>query len=96
MLIALDKLTVHRNDYCSLNCSIRCDSPTDILPIVEMIYHLSECEIDLVTIGICYKRTIKSPLHSLDIQVSEAGENCSFTNSDIGVSNYRHCCVNDA
>lgn len=84
---------MHRNGYCPLNCSIRCDSPTDILPIVEVIYDLSKCEIDLVTTGTCYKSAIKSPLHSLDIQVSEAGEGCSFTNSDIGVPNDCHCCV---
>ena len=85
---------MYRNGYCPLNRSIRCDSPTDVLPVVEVFYHLSECEIDLVSSGTCYQSTIKSPLHSSDIQVTEAGESCSFTNSDIGVSNYCYCCMN--
>ena len=85
---------MHRNSYCSLNCSIRCDSPTDILPVVEMICYLSKYEIDLMTIGTGHKSTIKCPLHSLDIQISEAGEVCSLTNSDIFVSDYCHCCKN--
>jgi hypothetical protein len=85
---------VYRNGYCLLNCSIRRDSPTDVIPIVEVIYHLSECEIDLVSTGTCYKSTIKSPLHSLDTQITETGESCSFTDSDIGVSNYCYCCMN--